>query len=88
MTPRQEKTSALWARALSYVGLSSMIPLSTAAGCLGGWYLDRALHTELVFTVVGGIAGTAVGIVELVQLIARTEKQAERQDETDGEPKS
>jgi F0F1-type ATP synthase assembly protein I len=83
-----EKTSALWARAFFYAGLGSIIPVSAAAGFLGGWYLDRALNTAPAFALVGGIAGTATAITEVVQIVTRTEKKAAQENDTDGEPKS
>lgn len=73
------KSSDLWARAAFYATLSSIIPGSAVAGYFLGWFLDRHLHTGPVLSVVGIFAGTAAGIVEVIQLVQRTERNARSQ---------
>lgn len=70
------KTSDLWARAAFYATLGSIIPASSIAGYFVGGFLDRHLHTGSVLSILGLVAGTGVGIYEVVQLIQRTEKNA------------
>jgi F0F1-type ATP synthase assembly protein I len=66
----------MWARALSYVGLSFVVPASALAGYGLGWFLDQHLHTRPVLAVIGVLAGSAAGIMEMIQVILRREKSA------------
>jgi F0F1-type ATP synthase assembly protein I len=66
----------MWARALSYVGLSFVVPASALGGYALGWFLDAHLHTKPVLAVIGVLAGSAAGIVEMIQVIVRREKGA------------
>ena len=69
-------SSDMWARALSYVGVSFVVPLSALVGYGLGWFLDEHLHTKPVLAVIGVLAGSVAGIVEMVQVIVRREKRA------------
>jgi F0F1-type ATP synthase assembly protein I len=66
----------MWARAVSYLGLSLVVPASAIGGYALGWFLDKHLHTGPVLAVVGVLAGSAAGIVEMIQVIIRREKSA------------
>ena len=83
MPSRGDKSSDLWTQALYYASLSFVIPGSGLAGYLAGWYLDRYLGFGSVLAIVGAIAGTASGIVEVLQIIARAEKHAARRNQDD-----
>ncbi|MGH9450029.1 MAG: AtpZ/AtpI family protein [Terriglobia bacterium] len=72
------KTSDMWARALFYATLGCMIPASAVAGYFIGHFLDGFLHTGLALSLLGIFAGTAAGIVEILMLITRQEKNAGR----------
>ena len=72
-------TSDMWGRAISYVGLSFVVPLSALGGYGLGWFLDEHLHTKPVLAVIGVLAGSAAGIVEIIQVIVRREKSARDQ---------
>jgi hypothetical protein len=65
----------MWARALSYLGLSFMVPLSALAGYAVGWFLDGHLHTKPVLAVIGVLVGSAAGIIEMVQVVIKREKR-------------
>jgi F0F1-type ATP synthase assembly protein I len=84
VVPRTEKTSELWAQALYYASLSFIIPGSSLAGYLAGWYLDRYLATGPILAIVGGFAGAGTGIAEVLQLITRAEKNAAKRNQRDG----
>src|SRR5579863_3756275 len=79
------KSSDMWARAVFYATLGSMIPASAVAGYFIGRFLDHHLATGVVLSVLGIFAGTAVGIVEVIQLISRTERNATRNDSSGGD---
>lgn len=66
----------MWARALSYVGLSFVVPAGALAGYGLGWFLDAHLHTRPVLAIVGVLAGSAAGVAEIIQVIVRREKGA------------
>ncbi|MGH9356126.1 MAG: AtpZ/AtpI family protein [Terriglobia bacterium] len=66
----------MWARAVFYASLGAIVPASAVAGYFIGLFLDRHLHTGAVLSIVGVFAGTAAGIVEVIQLITRMEKNA------------
>jgi F0F1-type ATP synthase assembly protein I len=83
VSSRGDKTSGLWTQALYYASLSFIIPGSGLAGYLAGWYLDRYLGTGPVLSIVGAIAGAASGIAEVLQIIARVENRAARNNQSD-----
>jgi F0F1-type ATP synthase assembly protein I len=66
----------MWARAMSYLGLSFVVPASALAGYGLGWFLDEHLHTKPVLALIGVLAGSAAGVVEMIQVILRREKGA------------
>ena len=68
------KSSDLWARAAFYATLGSVIPASSVAGYFIGAFFDHHLKTGSALAIAGLVAGTGVGIFEVVQLIQRTEK--------------
>ncbi|MGH9432736.1 MAG: AtpZ/AtpI family protein [Terriglobia bacterium] len=70
------KSLDMWARAFFYATLGSLIPASAVAGYFIGHFLDNALHTGVVLSLAGIFAGTAAGIVEVLMLITRQEKNA------------
>lgn len=69
----------MWARALSYLGLSFVVPLSAFGGYGLGWFLDSHLHTKPVLAMIGVLVGSAAGIVEMIQVVIRREKNARDQ---------
>ncbi|HLI29715.1 MAG TPA: AtpZ/AtpI family protein [Terriglobia bacterium] len=73
---RRKNSDDLWARALFYASLGSIVPASAVAGYFIGLFLDRRLHTGAVLSIAGIFAGTAAGIAEVIQLITKTEKNA------------
>ncbi|MGH9405644.1 MAG: AtpZ/AtpI family protein [Terriglobia bacterium] len=70
------KSADVWARAAFYATLGSIIPASAVAGYFIGHFLDGRFHTGFVLAVIGIFAGTAAGIIEVIQLISRMERNA------------
>ena len=68
-------SSDVWAQVAYYTGLGFVLPAGLVAGYLAGWALDRWLHTKPVFAVIMAFLGAAAGIVEIIQLLNRAEKQ-------------
>ena len=73
--PRSDR-SDVWARIAFYTGLSFIAPVSAFAGYALGWFLDEHLHTAPVLSLLGVLAGVALGITEIIQIVVRKEKNA------------
>lgn len=73
---RGGRQSEIWSLVGFYTGLGFILPASTVAGYLLGWYLDRWLGTKPVLAVALGLAGTVGGFVEILTLMKREEKRA------------
>lgn len=79
----------LWGQIAFYSGLGFIIPGGAVGGYFLGEFLDEYLHTAPVLGIIGGLAGGAAGIVEVLQILTRTEKQsADRDDSTNGSGKN
>ncbi len=70
----------LWAKVAYYSGLGFILPAGAAGGFGLGWLLDRWLHTSPIFALLLGMAGAAVGVVDILRLL----KRAEARDDLDG----
>jgi ATP synthase protein I len=60
----------------SYVGI--FFGVAVCLGLLGGHWLDRRIHTEPWFTLVGVVLGVAAGFRELYRLSKKALKEEER----------
>jgi ATP synthase protein I len=60
----------------SYVGI--FFGVAVCLGLLGGRWLDRRIHTEPWFTLVGVVLGVAAGFRELYRLSKKALKEEER----------
>jgi F0F1-type ATP synthase assembly protein I len=78
LPPRQSKQSAIFAQAAYYAGLGFVLPGGLAVGYFFGWVLDRWFHTQPVLAVVMAILGAAGGFIEILKILGRAEKEAER----------
>ena len=76
--PQKPNRENIWAQVAFYSSLTFIIPGAVVGGVLLGWLLDEYLHTAPILSVVGGIAGAVGGIVEIYQILTRTEKSAHR----------
>ena len=65
----------VWAQVVFYSSLSFIIPGGALGGYFLGWLLDEHLHTTPILGIIGGLAGTAGGIIEVLQIVTRTVKK-------------
>ncbi len=72
-TPGREMS--LWAQVGFYSSLGFILPGGAVGGVALGWLLDKSLHTSPVLTVVLGLAGAAGGLIEILRILSRAEKQ-------------
>ena len=77
--PRNTKKQAnLWAQVGFYSSLGIILPAGAVVGGASGWYLDRWLHTSPLLTMVMGFLGAGGGFLELLRILKRAEKDADR----------
>jgi F0F1-type ATP synthase assembly protein I len=76
--PQKPSSESIWTQAAFYSSLGLIIPGAVVGGTLLGWLLDAYLHTSPVLSIIGGIAGAVGGIVEIYQILTRTEKSVDR----------
>jgi F0F1-type ATP synthase assembly protein I len=84
MVGSPKKQTNLWAQIGLYTSLGFILPAGAVAGCVVGWYLDRWLHTSPLLTVLLGFLGAAAGFVEVLQILRRAEKDADRDSSNSG----
>jgi F0F1-type ATP synthase assembly protein I len=78
------KQANLWAQIGLYTSLGFIVPAGALLGCAGGWYLDRWLHTSPLLTVLMGFLGAAAGFIDLLRILGRAEKDADRDHSNSG----
>jgi len=78
------KQANLWAQVGLYTSLGFILPAGALLGSAGGWYLDRWLHTSPILTVVMGFLGAAAGFIEVLRILGRAEKDADRDHSSSG----
>jgi F0F1-type ATP synthase assembly protein I len=61
-----------------YSGLGFIIPAGAVGGYALGWLLDGWLHTRPVLSLVMGVAGAASGIVEVIRILTRAERDEDK----------
>ena len=71
------KQANLWAQVGFYSSLGFILPAGAVVGGAGGWCLDRWLHTSPVLAVVMGFMGAGAGLLELLRILKRAEKDAD-----------
>jgi ATP synthase protein I len=78
------KQANLWAQVGFYSSLGIILPAGAVVGGASGWYLDRWLHTSPILTVVMGFLGAAAGFLEVLRILKRAEKDADRDNSDAG----
>jgi ATP synthase protein I len=79
-----KKQTNLWAQLGLYTSLGFILPAGALVGCAGGWYLDRWLHTSPLLTVVMGFLGAAAGFIDVLRILGRAERDADRNNANSG----
>lgn len=79
-----KKKANLWAQVGLYTSLGFILPAGALAGGAGGWLLDRWLRTSPLLTVVMGFLGAAAGLIEVLRILGRAEKDADRDHSSPG----
>lgn len=72
-----KKPSNVWAQIGFYASLGFILPASVFVGCGCGWLLDHLLHTSPLLTMVMGFLGAGAGLIELLKILGRAEKDAD-----------
>ncbi len=85
MSPQREKQSEIWAQVGFYTSLGFIIPGGVIVGYVVGWLIDQWLHTTRIFGLIFALLGAAGGLVEVLRILTRAEKRADR-DNPDNRP--
>jgi ATP synthase protein I len=67
-----------------YSSLGFILPAGAVVGGASGWFLDRWLHTSPLLTVLLGFLGAAAGFLEVLRILRRAEKDADRDNSNSG----
>jgi len=78
------KDPKLWAQIGFYSSLGLILPAGAVVGYGIGWLVDRWLHTSPVVAIVLAFLGGAGGFLEVLQILARAEKDADRDNSGTG----
>jgi F0F1-type ATP synthase assembly protein I len=78
--PQKPNSGNIWAQVAFYSSLGFIIPGAVVGGVLLGWFLDEHLHTYPFLSIIGGLAGAFGGIMEIYQILTRTEKNVSGDD--------
>ena len=78
MAPGGIKDSKLWAQIGFYASLGFILPAGAVVGYGIGWLADRWLHTAPVVAIVLAFLGGAGGFIEVLRILTRAEKDADR----------
>jgi ATP synthase protein I len=84
VSKNSRKQANVWAQVGFYASLGLILPAGAVVGCVGGWYLDRWLHTSPVLTVVLGFLGAAAGFIEVLRILRRAEKDGDGDNSNGG----
>jgi F0F1-type ATP synthase assembly protein I len=76
MSIGRSSQSGLWAQVAIVSGLGFVLFANIAGGYLLGWVLDRWLGTPPIFALIMAGLGLAAGLIEILQIMKRVEKQA------------
>ena len=82
MPKAPRKTMSVWAQVGFYSSLGLILPAGAVGGFGLGWLLDRWLHTSPVLALVLGLAGAGAGLIDILRILSRAERQSDT-DESD-----
>jgi F0F1-type ATP synthase assembly protein I len=63
---QRDEDETVWSQVGRYSSLGFILPLSTLAGWLIGWLLDKLFHTHFLF-IVFLVLGMVAGFIELIK---------------------
>ena len=78
------KLTNVWAQIAFYTSLGFILPAAAVAGFGIGYWLDERLHTKPVLAIVTAFLGGAGGFIEVLRILARSEKDAGGDNSGDG----
>ena len=78
------KSASLWAQVAFYTSLGFILPAGAVGGLVVGWLLDDWLHTSPVLAIVMTLVGATGALIEVLRILARAEKNAERDNSGNG----
>jgi F0F1-type ATP synthase assembly protein I len=78
------KQANLWAQVGLYTSLGFILPAGALLGGAGGWLLDRWLRTSPLLAVTMGFLGAAAGLIEVLRILSRAEKNADSDHSSSG----
>lgn len=84
MAASPKKPVNIWTQVGLYTSLGFILPAGALAGAAAGWLLDHWLHTSPVLTVILALIGGAAGLTEVLRILGRAEKDADRNDSDSG----
>ena len=77
------KGMSLWEQVGYYSSLGLIIPAGAVGGFGLGWLLDRWLHTSPVFALILCLGGAGAGIIDILRILTRAEKQDDADEAND-----
>jgi F0F1-type ATP synthase assembly protein I len=84
MVGSPRKQANLWAQVGLYSSLGFILPAGALVGGACGWFLDGWLRTSPLLTVLLGFMGAAAGFIEVLRILGRAEKDADRGSSNSG----
>lgn len=78
------KLTNVWAQIAFYTSLGFILPAAAVVGFGIGYWLDERLQTKPVLAIVMAFLGGAGGLIEILRLLARSEKDASGDNSGDG----
>ena len=68
---------SVWAQIGFYSSLGFIVPAGAVGGYIVGWALDGWLHTSPVLAIILTLLGVAGGIIEVLRILLRAERDAD-----------
>ena len=78
------KMTSLWAQIGFYTSLGFILPAGAFVGFLIGYWLDKHLHTSTILAVVLAFLGAAAGLIEILRVLMRADRDAGGSDSNGG----